>query len=314
MKTPKTIEFIKKARLVHGNRYVYKDVDYATALVKITIICRKHGPFQMSPNMHLGGQNCQTCSQIARNESRQDTTESFVRKAIKKHKDLYTYDRVRYKNSQTDVLIGCRVHGLFKQRPVNHLNGQGCSKCCYEGRGTRRQKGLDHFILRASEVHGSTYDYSEVKYDKCDKDVVIRCKTHGTFKQKPMNHYKGQGCPLCAERLRYSKIAIEWIEYETKRRRLKNVMHAENGGEFCIPGTKYKADGFHKASNTVFEFYGDCYHGNLERYRPMSKPNPFSNKTAKQLYHETVRRENELRSLGYIVVSIWERDYNSMKK
>jgi hypothetical protein len=93
---------------------------------------------------------------------------------------------------------------------------------------------------------------------------------------------------------------------------MKDVWHAENGGEYMIPGTALRVDGFHARTNTVFEFYGDAYHGNLKRYAPDSRPSPFDkSKTARQLYQATLRREKKLILLGYSVVSIWERDFKA---
>jgi hypothetical protein len=36
---------------------------------------------------------------------------------------------VEYKNWYTKVKIICPVHGVFEQKPNNHLNGANCLKC-----------------------------------------------------------------------------------------------------------------------------------------------------------------------------------------
>jgi G:T-mismatch repair DNA endonuclease (very short patch repair protein) len=92
------------------------------------------------------------------------------------------------------------------------------------------------------------------------------------------------------------------------------IQHAENDGEYRIPGTRYRCDGFHKESNTIFEFHGDCFHGKPKKYKKNDKPNPFSNLTALQLYRKTKAREKELKELGYFVCTIWESDYKSLSK
>lgn len=106
-------------------------------------------------------------------------------------------------------------------------------------------------------------------------------------------------------------MAIKWLEHMEKVMRIR-IKHAENGGEVVIPGTKYKVDGFNKALNIVFEFYGDVYHGNLKRFKPTDTPNPYSTLTAKQLHAETIARERKLRELGYTVVSVWESDWKKL--
>ena len=56
-----TNEFIKKARLVHGNKYDYSKVVYRGAHVKVCIICPIHGEFWQTPNDHLNGKGCKKC-------------------------------------------------------------------------------------------------------------------------------------------------------------------------------------------------------------------------------------------------------------
>jgi G:T-mismatch repair DNA endonuclease (very short patch repair protein) len=109
-------------------------------------------------------------------------------------------------------------------------------------------------------------------------------------------------------------LSIKWIEGYAYSHRLKNVQHALNGGEFTIPGTRIRVDGFHRASNTIFEFHGDDWHGNPNKHKPMKKCHPHSNKNAKQLYRETLEREKEIKRLGYNLIIMWESDYKQRLK
>ena len=45
--------------------------------------------------------------------------------------------------------------------------------------------------------HGSAYDYSLVNYVSTYNEVTIICKEHGEFKQAPITHKRGSGCPKC---------------------------------------------------------------------------------------------------------------------
>ncbi len=58
-----TEEFITKAKRIHGERYDYSEVDYQAAIEKVTIVCRKHGPFSLTPNAHLRGVGCAACTE-----------------------------------------------------------------------------------------------------------------------------------------------------------------------------------------------------------------------------------------------------------
>ena len=54
--------FISKARVVHGDKYDYSQVDYVNNKTRVTIICPKHGPFQITPDKHTNrGQGCPVC-------------------------------------------------------------------------------------------------------------------------------------------------------------------------------------------------------------------------------------------------------------
>jgi len=60
------------------------------------------------------------------------------------------------------------------------------------------KSAFSKFIKRAQNVHGMCYDYSKVEYVGMFVPVIIVCKAHGEFQQKPCNHvYKGYGCPKC---------------------------------------------------------------------------------------------------------------------
>lgn len=56
-------------------------------------------------------------------------TEIFISKAINKHGTKYDYSLVDYIHSKSKVKIICKKHGVFEQRPNDHLNGSGCSFC-----------------------------------------------------------------------------------------------------------------------------------------------------------------------------------------
>lgn len=57
--------FLKKAKILHGDRYDYSLVEYKNSNSKIKIICADHGVFEQSPATHIdesrGGKGCPTC-------------------------------------------------------------------------------------------------------------------------------------------------------------------------------------------------------------------------------------------------------------
>lgn len=56
------------------------------------------------------------------------------------------------------------------------------------------------FIEKARATHGDKYGYSKVVYVRRRDKVVITCKNHGDFEQRPSDHLNGNGCPSCPAR------------------------------------------------------------------------------------------------------------------
>lgn len=159
-----TSEFIENANKIHKGKYNYSLVDYKRAKNKVKIVCPKHGVFEQNPTNHLSGQGCKICG--GRNQL---TTKDFIKIAKSKHVDKYDYSLVKYENIKTVIDIICPIHGIFKQTPDNHLNSDfGCIKC-----SSKYSPTTNEFIVKAKEVHGNKYDYSNVIYKSNSTPVII---------------------------------------------------------------------------------------------------------------------------------------------
>ena len=112
-----------------------------------------------------------------------------------KHGSTYDYSKFKYVNTRTKSTIICSIHGEFQQTPRNHLKGQGCLKCSYEGGRTSINI---NFISESNLVHGGKYDYSKVEYVNNKTKVTVICPEHGEFEQRADVHKQGQGCSQCA--------------------------------------------------------------------------------------------------------------------
>jgi hypothetical protein len=78
--------------------------------------------------------------------------------------------------------------------------------------------------------------------------------------------------------------------------------------EYKIPGTNYAADGYDPKSKQVYEFLGDFWHGNLNKYDP-EQLHPKRGITFEELFIQTTQRLQEIRDRGYQVMYIWESDW-----
>jgi hypothetical protein len=306
-----TLEFIDKVNIVHGDKYDYSKVNYTSNKKQITIICKIHGEFQQISSDHLNGHGCKKCYNIKQSITKLQTKEDFIQKSKLVHGDLYDYSKVEYKYSNIKVIIICKIHGEFEQIPTDHYNlGCGCQKCSYNKASERFMQTKEDFIEKSRLVHGDIYDYSKVDYKGSTYKVIIICKIHGEFTKTPIAHYNScSGCPKCSNN-GYSKKQILWLNFLSKYYDI-NIQHAENTNEFTIPETKYKADGYCKENNTIYEFHGDYWHGNPKVFNP-DDINEITKMTYKELYDKTLIRENKIKGLGYNLVTIWENDWKKI--
>lgn len=126
------------------------------------------------------------------------THQEFINESISINGNKYDYSLVEYINSHIKVKIICPQHGMFKQTPYHHINGHGCIKCKGDQQSiNQRQKGKDTFKTKANIIHEYKYDYSLVEYESSRKKIIIKCSTHGEFKQTPFDHLQGSGCSKC---------------------------------------------------------------------------------------------------------------------
>jgi G:T-mismatch repair DNA endonuclease (very short patch repair protein) len=123
---------------------------------------------------------------------------------------------------------------------------------------------------------------------------------------------KKQGCPSCQSHKTYSQNQIKWLNFIQIFYNI-NIQHAENGGEFCIPETNYKADGYCKETNTIYEYHGDYWHGNPIIYNK-EQINKSCKKSFGKLYQMTLEREIIIKKLGYKLIIIWENDWKKISK
>lgn len=289
------IQFIEQANKIHNYKYSYPDI-YLGDNVKINICCPKHGNFKQVPSSHLCGCGCRKCAIEHNSKLFLKSNEDFLNKAILIHNDKYRYLDV-YAGAKTKIKIECPVHGIFIQSPDKHLQGNGCPNCA-----GKIKKTTEQFIKEANFIHNKKYTYPE-KYINARTYIKIICPKHGFFKQIPDVHISGHGCPRCSTNV--SKSEINWLNYlgipdnnEHRSVRLKI-------GKFYI-----KPDGFDPKTNTIYEFYGDYFHGNPNKYPP-DMINHKNKKTMGELYNNTLKRQKLIKEAGYNLIFIWESEWNN---
>lgn len=305
-------EFIKKAKEQHGDIYDYSKVEYVNNNSKVIITCKEHGDFSQTAGSHLQVHGCKKCATIVTSNKQKSNNEEFIKKAKEMHGDIYDYSKVEYINNNSKVMIICKEHGEFLQNAKGHIHKNvGCQKCSILQLQNKFKHTTETFIKKAMKTHGDKYDYSKVNYgDNGRVPIIIICKEHGGFLQKPQDHVSGCGCQKCGHR-NYSKSSILYLNFISKLKNIK-IQHGENSMEYKIPNTRFKADGYCFETNTIYEFHGTIYHGDPRCCN--SADNNYFGKNYGDLYQKTLEREQLIRDLGYNLVIMWEHDWNKINK
>lgn len=231
-------EFIEKAKKIHGDLYDYSEMDYdietINAKTKVKIICKTHGAFYQTRNVHISHEaGCPKCgceisySKIdftyedftssgvafedfikkSKELKQQNETEEFVQKLKKKFGDKYDYSKTKYVTNRDKVIVICPIHGEFLNSPTHLLReGRGgCQQCNSIIRGKKRCINRDELIKKAITIHGDKYIYDKIEdYDNhnsfvTDILITIICRKHGEFQIKRTYFLCGHGCKICGE-------------------------------------------------------------------------------------------------------------------
>lgn len=185
MKSLTQEEFIKRAASVNPHLNFSQTV-YTNTRTKVKVICPLHGEFEYLPKSFFKRCECPYCK-------KEKCEKAFIQKAQQLHNNKYDYSHINYINNDTPISINCRQHGIFKQRPSDHLKGYGCNKCSKKYKPT-----AEEWIARAAPIYSFKYDYSKVIYKDNKTPVTVICPIHGEFYPIPNNHVAGtSGCPHC---------------------------------------------------------------------------------------------------------------------
>ena len=86
-------EFINKAVEIHGNEYIYDDINYINIHTKINIKCKKHDYFKQTPAHHLSGQMCPICN----NSKGEIEIRNILKENNIRYKPQYGFADLKYK-------------------------------------------------------------------------------------------------------------------------------------------------------------------------------------------------------------------------
>ena len=175
-----TISFIEQANIVHNHTYDYDEVSYKHDNMKITVTCRTHGPYTVSPHNHLMGRGCPKCSK--------DTTwmrNSFKDKCTKNNNGLgilYIIGCWDDDKSEVFIKIGITSRSI-KRRYCSKAKMPYNYKILHEIQGnpeyifdleTKLIKKSKHYLYTPKTVFGG----SSTECFEADRDYLKKLNTY----------------------------------------------------------------------------------------------------------------------------------------
>lgn len=239
-----------------------------------------------------------TCAQLNKETRRKaeqtclkkyGVTNAFQIKEVKENKernDLKNYGIKHFTNHEKCKKTNLKKYGVEYYSQTKKFKNQ------------QKQKSLVHFrkVKKEMENDGYIVKNTEDEFIKNDNYIIYFTCNKGHNHQIIIHNWdKGVRCGKCD----ISKPEIE----------LKKILKCESQ----IQLGKYRFDlGFIKYKSLI-EFNGDYWHMNPEIY----KANYFHKKMgiiAKEKWNKDKKRVEYAESLGYKVLTIWEKDYNKNRQ
>jgi len=119
------MDFIKKSKEIHGDKYDYCNVKYVNNYTKVEIICDKHGSFFQSPNYHMLGQGCPNCqiSLLENNIKKLLDKNNINYEQQKTFEDCKNINKLPFDFYLIDFKICIECNGKQHYKPVKYFGG-----------------------------------------------------------------------------------------------------------------------------------------------------------------------------------------------
>lgn len=171
--------FIKKARMIHGEKYDYTLIKNIDSKSKLTIICNKcKNIFRQNKRNHLKGQyGCPKCSISNKGLWKAGSYEAFLNKSREKFGDRFEYViinepfRMAKKIQVTDIIC----NKTYLQDVREHLSGNGgCPTCKSLVSKTRLSKGIRQINLSTGLIQNEFISSKDAMKETGINDRKIR--------------------------------------------------------------------------------------------------------------------------------------------
>jgi hypothetical protein len=213
LKLPEVIERFKS---VHGYTYDYSKVKYKNQITPITVICKEHGSFLITPQMHWKKVGCQKCKKSKKDDI--EDWEDFEEVDLSKKRyvsdegreNLSIAQKNRFNKEEERIKVGARTKEMWKDPEYRNKLKQHYSKPEWN---SSKRDSKETFIEKGIKKHGDKYDYSKVVYVNSRTKVTIICPEYGEFSIRPANFLMGHGHPKSGYKRLGEKTSIRIKKY-----------------------------------------------------------------------------------------------------
>lgn len=167
-------EWIKRAKIIHNNKYIYDKTHYVNKRTKVTITCPIHGDYEQIAHNHLRGQGCPECGKEYAKNWRKFNYQNFIEESKKRFNNEYDFPIIKseYENSHSLItILHLNCNTTFKKIACDHITSPfgGCPKC-YSSK-SKLEDELKAFVQTLSDDAIFSNDRHEL--DGLEMDVFI---------------------------------------------------------------------------------------------------------------------------------------------
>lgn len=160
------------------------------------------------------------------------TQQEFLERCNLEHPE-YTYEKAKYVNANTKVIVTCPIHGDFLTKPSSFIAGHksGCPKC---NTGFIKVVSPEQFKLRCIKKFP---DYSQAVFKGERDKITVTCLKH-TWSVLTKSLIEGHGCPICGRENIKNKQSMGIKEFVKRAREVHNNKYDYSKVEYVNSRTK----------------------------------------------------------------------------
>lgn len=309
-----TEEFIRRAIIIHGDKYDYSKSIYINYRTPLIIICPIHGEFLQLPKNHLHGRyGCKKCGDLKPNRDidrkhilplRKDrhTEGTYIDLANKIHNGFYIYHDIGFKDMRSYIFVTCPTHGKFRVRADGHLK-YICKECSIE----KNKRTTVEFIEISKKLYPGMATYDNTFYKSNMDKITVTCIKHGDFEVQACHHISPNGGSFGCKQCRMSKGENKIVRYLIDN-------DIEFIQEYKIDGYRFEYDFYLPKYNLLIEYDGIQHfvpikiYGGQKGFEIIKKRDKIKTKLAKKHGYSLLR-------IAYIFYNTTERKiYKKIQK